>query len=575
MEHSAANGAPTPPPADNPAVVPRAAGSSGVPPAAGGGSSTPAHAQSGNDSGHAPRQPSRSERSRAASLDTAAKAVIPLDVEAPPQVRQGHEVEKPEVAELPEDTAPKRRWRPRLLSMGTSALVHAAALIVMAIITVAGPSGEGEFTLQATLNATAELEPEALILETNSPTLMRETGDTAVEPSHVVDLDTSDIIEPVIGERSPHSATGGEMLPSDDVDLTAPIERIVGGGLEGRSPENRPRLAVRAGATRESEAAVEAGLRWLVAHQSADGSWNFDHRKSFCHGQCTHPGSEKSTTGATGLALLPFLGAGYTHLQGEHKEAVRRGLYYLMQRGRVTEHGIDLQEGTMYAQALASLAVSEAYAMTEDEALRGFAQQAVDFIVYAQDPEGGGWRYHPQEPGDTTVTGWQLMALKSGEIARLHVPRNSFYHAQHFLDGVQAEGGALYGYLTSEPRPSTTAIGLLCRMYGGWTRYNPSLQKGIQVLDHWGPSRSDMYYNYYATQVMRHWNGPEWPDWNRQMRDYLVENQCHQGHASGSWYFEDPHVDSGGRLYTTCLAIMILEVYYRYMPLYGEEAFRP
>ncbi len=83
-----------------------------------------------------------------------------------------------------------------------------------------------------------------------------------------------------------------------------------------------------------------------------------------------------------------------------------------------------------------------------------------------------------------------------------------------------------------------------------------------------GPSQNDVYFNYYATQVLHHQHGKDWPEWNKQMRDYLTETQSNQGHESGSWFFRDKHGSVGGRLYTTAMAVMILEVYYRYMPLY-------
>jgi len=81
-----------------------------------------------------------------------------------------------------------------------------------------------------------------------------------------------------------------------------------------------------------------------------------------------------------------------------------------------------------------------------------------------------------------------------------------------------------------------------------------------------------MYYNYYATQVLHHWQGPEWKRWNVQMRDHLIATQAGRGHESGSWYFSGGRGDVGGRLYNTAMAVMTLEVYYRYMPLYRREA---
>ena len=213
--------------------------------------------------------------------------------------------------------------------------------------------------------------------------------------------------------------------------------------------------------------------------------------------------------------------------------------------------------------------------MTGDTSLGEMAQSALDFIEFAQDKVGGGWRYSPGEPGDVTVTGWQLMALKSGQMANLQVRSPTILHVGPFLDSIQSEYGARYGYSLEklEPNETRTAIGLLCRMYTGWRRDNPGLRRGVAYLSEWGPSETNMYYNYYATQVMHHWQGPQWEAWNLQMREFLIATQQAGGHEAGSWYFPGTNSQSGGRLYNTAMAIMTLEVYYRYMPLYREQAF--
>jgi hypothetical protein len=56
------------------------------------------------------------------------------------------------------------------------------------------------------------------------------------------------------------------------------------------------------------------------------------------------------------------------------------------------------------------------------------------------------------------------------------------------------------------------------------------------------------------------------------MREQLIRTQAQIGHESGSWHFDDQHGNVGGRLYNTAMAVMTLEVYYRYMPLYGDRA---
>ena len=336
------------------------------------------------------------------------------------------------------------------------------------------------------------------------------------------------------------------------------------------------------GGTPESEYAVQMALRWLAEHQNYDGSWTFEHQKSpKCHGSCGDPGFIPGKIAATSMALLPFLGCGQTHQEGEHKKKVEMGLRFLVRSMEMQGELGSLYEmgGQMYGHGLAAITLCEAYGMTHDPSLAAPAQAAANFIVAAQDSNGGGWRYRPGEPGDTSVVGWQLMALKSAKMAYLKVPDDTFRKAGYFLDSVQSERGSTYGYQEpSARRPATTAIGLLSRMYLGWPKEHEGLQRGVHILSTLGPStdqtamRNNMYYNYYATQVMHHYGGYPWQRWNAVMRDYLIRTQANRGHEIGSWYLDgDIHTAAGGRLYCTSMAAMTLEVYYRYMPLYREQ----
>ncbi|MCY2991689.1 MAG: hypothetical protein NTY19_28020, partial [Planctomycetota bacterium] len=198
------------------------------------------------------------------------------------------------------------------------------------------------------------------------------------------------------------------------------------------------------------------------------------------------------------------------------------------------------------------------------------AQKAIDFICNAQQA-GGGWRYAPGQPGDTTVFGWQLMALKSARLAGLNVPRSHFYLCEKFLDHVQSEKGAGYGYMKTGKQPSPTAVGLLMRMYLGWGQDDPRLARGVEYLQKLGPAPNDMYFNFYVSQVLHHYGGDGWNKWNQKLRDRLIATQSRHGHEHGSWYFQDQHGQAGGRLYTTAMCLLTLEVYYRYMPLYGQR----
>jgi hypothetical protein len=399
--------------------------------------------------------------------------------------------------------------------------------------------------------------------------------DTKIEPPKIA----ADADNPRTGAETPPAVPPGDdslpgMAPGSRMppDLMEAIDAAMQGKFKRRTKGGRSEGVRYGGGTTKSEEAVELALHWLAAHQRVDGSWSFNHLNENCQHYCTHPGSEGSTTASTALALLPYLGAGYTHKQGDYADIIQKGLNYIKSRGMTISYGNDLRDGSMYGHALATIALCEAYGMTRDEDLKAAAQGGLDYIAYVQDNHTGGWRYNPGESGDTTVTGWMLMALKSGQMAGLNVQSPAIFGAEKFLDSVQNQDGSQYGYQSRKPRPATTAVGLLCRMYTGWRRDNPGLIKGVAYLHSLGPSPESLYYDYYATQVLFHWAGPEWEPWNRKMRERLISTQERVGHQSGSWYFESPQSAAGGRLYNTAMATMILEVYYRFMPLYGENA---
>jgi hypothetical protein len=455
-----------------------------------------------------------------------------------------------------------------------SLAAHATLLVVLSLLVVWHEmQGSHGVTVMPFIE---DIEPVPFVEELSSQVTALPAdmlGAIVGDPAETLLPDAPNIPAPapslIAGPGEPELAAGPQKLTSYDplVATDAPG----GGGFEGRTKTARARLVGQRGGTPASEDAVARGLAWIAAHQRSDGSWWFDHRDGACGGLCRDPGSVGSTTAATGLALLPFLGAGEVGESSQYKKVVDDGLYYLRSRLLVTPLGGDLQEGTMYAQGIAAITLCEAYAMLRDESLRPAAQLAIDFICRAQH-EAGGWRYFPGQPGDTTVLGWQLMALKSARLAGLDVPSEVVYRAEKFLDSVQREEGAVYGYQKPDKAPVPTAVGLLARMYLGWPRNDSRLARGVSYLEKLGPSRTDMYFNYYATQVLHHYEGTGWDAWNTTLRDRLVATQSRRGHEHGSWYFHDEHGKSGGRLYTTAMCVMILEVYYRHMPLYGKRA---
>lgn len=387
-------------------------------------------------------------------------------------------------------------------------------------------------------------------------------------------------------------ATSSIATPTD---VNLPI--VAGVGTAGRTEAGKAALVSAKGGSPASEVAVARGLKWLAEHQNPDGTWSLVHTQGSCRGRCANPGRvpgddkfQRSLASATGLALLPFLGAGETHERGRYRRVVRAGLNALVRLGKIDKDNPGLSwadSGRLYSHGICAIALNEAYGLTGDDDLRTPAQAALAYLAYAQDPRGGGWRYRPQQAGDTSVTGWQIMALKSGALAGLDTPRRIAGRASRFLDSVSAAEQTRYGYLApaepvegEEAKPyngtsTLSAVGLLCRMYLGWDQSDPRLVQGVKRLADKGPIDGNFYHNYYAAQLIFHQTGgvgPVWRKWNEATRDLIVKQQATRGHERGSWWKKGGHTGRGGRLYTTAMATMTLEVYYRYLPLYQAAA---
>ncbi len=454
---------------------------------------------------------------------------------------------------------------------GVSFLVHMAVMLLLALFVFAERE-PGQLGMIAEITAPMELDVEppndnelivdmVVEVEDNHSVIEQEAIDNSL--AEETDL-------PTIADSNDQESESN-LSPIENLTPVKPEQiQPLGGGLEGRESGSRSSLAARYGGTAASELAVENGLRWLADHQFADGSWRLDFTKGPCQGRCRNPATRETTTAATGLALMAFLGAGYTHKGGPYKQQVQAGLDYLISRIRKSYWGGNLAEGTMYAQAIATIALSEAYTMTRDPKLKPEIDSAMEYIVTAQH-SAGGWRYSPGEPGDTTVTGWQMMALKSCELAGISVPAATIKKGRLFLASVGDESTGQFGYKSKDADPTSTAIGLLIQMYHGWSREHRGVFEGSRYLVKLGPSKNNIYFNYYATLALFHARHSDWDQWNQQMRDYLVRTQAKKGHSAGSWFFKEKYGSVGGRLYTTAMAVMILEVYYRYLPLFDSE----
>jgi hypothetical protein len=381
------------------------------------------------------------------------------------------------------------------------------------------------------------------------------------------------------------------------------------------------------GQTKQTESAVEAGLRWLARHQDDDGSWSPDNFVKNCQGGtvCEHSkgfGYGEYTVGTTGLALLAFLGAGYDHRATKAwtdpftkktirvGDVVKKGLIYL--KDRQTETGSFVEETNHkwgYNHSIAALAMTEAYGLSRAPQWKPVAQKGIDCLIAGQNPAPGGtglwaWRYKPQSgDNDISVTGWCVMALKSAELAGLRMSEDSMQGAFNFTEEVTDKTSGHVGYTKREEagqqvkaqgknddymnHPALSAVAMCVRTFVKHNPDDPMLEAGAKLimkdLPVWDKKKKsiDYYYWYYASLALNQYDGPDspkkgggriWDEWNKELKKALLDNQVNNQKlcSDGSWDGDDRWgVDGGGRVFATATNTLTFEVYYRYGNSFG------
>ena len=403
---------------------------------------------------------------------------------------------------------------------------------------------------------------------------------------------------------------------SDDIqsNIDTRFKRKDSGAKPGLNPDAvianeafQARMPNQGGGGPSTEAAIELGLEFLIRHQNANGSWSLGDLDT---AHRLHKYQLNSDAAATGLTVIAFQGAGYNHREFKYALQLNHAIEWLI--AHQSEDGclyVPSDENSnnscmMYSHSIATLALTEAYGMTQDVKLRKPIEKAIAFIEKTQDTEKGGWRYFAALPNgnnssscrstDTSVTGWMLMALQSARLSGFEIKPRVFERIRNWLDIAQEldkPGEFRYdpygkdkGDTSREEgrrsSPAMTSVGLLMRLYLGWNREDDRFQSGVDYLLKNLPSdatirQRDTYYWYYATQVMRHAGGEKWQQWNQKLHPLLVSTQEKSGKLAGSWHPYLPVPDrwggAGGRIYVTTMNLLSLEVNYRLLPLYEDS----
>jgi hypothetical protein len=398
-----------------------------------------------------------------------------------------------------------------------------------------------------------------------------------------------------------------------------------GGGSAGmfgsRTGGGRKRAVGKFGGSKGSESAVDAALRWFKKHQSPNGMWdNVAYPANCTEDPKCEPGTKRegdNISAMTGYAVLCYLGAGYDHqTPNKYKATVKKGIDYLV--------SIQKADGMMgernYENGVATMALAEAFAMTGDPALKAPAQNGVNAILAHQNQDmsdkggkdsgygnGFGWDYvSPNARNDSSVSGWNVMALKSALAGQLNVG-NGMEGAKKWLEKTWKatnpdwakldpyKGESRFPYtidsgtsaimISAAPAPGApapdahdlTCVGGVCSVFLGHHAGDPMLETFANyIMNHETPTGypCNTYKMYYNTLSIFQVGGDRWKKWNESVRDMLVNSQKKgNGCFDGSWDFEGTKFPgyNVGRVLSTAYCCLSLEVYYRYAQVAGKK----
>ncbi|GJM21356.1 MAG: hypothetical protein DHS20C15_12710 [Planctomycetota bacterium] len=464
-------------------------------------------------------------------------------------------------------------------------------------------------------------EPPIVADETKAIQATAEKPPEIVEPPPPEPPPPDEVIEPIddpVVSDDPQTETTDDVTNSVDSFDSSPSSTLglgAGSGSFGRGGGGK--LGRRGTGVGPYQEGVDAALRWLMFHQNSEGYWSANAFDDECFKQsdepgeiaCTGRGKPTHDVGVTGLALLAYLGAGNTAKSGRYADTVAAGLKWLTkQQDRSTGNFGDPNSNLhTYDHSIATLAMVEAYALSnKDHRLKKSAQKAIDYLMTLQNP-GAAWRYADPasdemllHPNDVSVTGWVVMVLTLAKEQDFKFERGALEDAMLFIEEMTDPTTGRTGYIQrggqsarplgvteiwpNEQTEAMTAVAVLCRIFLDPDLERPGneqmVERGVDIMSKmpivWNDDPDkigyrDFYYWYYGSYALYQMGGKDWERWQKGI-EVIGEMQSKEGEQKGSW---DPSTDpwggDGGRVYSTAILALTLEVFYRYDTVIGSH----
>ncbi len=472
--------------------------------------------------------------------------------------------------------AEQLRHAPWLL---VSILAHVAAafLLYFVIGEQSLPKEEKIVTMEKVEEEEIIEEEEEEVEEPEEVEVVEETfEETEVVEDEVVDEVTEDVndsVESAFDSNQWNTAVG------------------LGGGAAGGFKGGRGgRKGGRKKLKKNTARAIDLGLKWLKDHQDDDGKWDADNFMKHDEGApCDGAGHAVHDVGVTGLALLAFLGDGSTMKSGEYKQQVKDSVMWLREQQDPDTglFGTSASHDFIYNHAIAAYAMCEAQGLSRSSILKKTAQRGINYLESHRNPYAA-WRYQPRDDdNDVSVTGWCVMAYKSGKDFKLQVSDSALESVAAYLDEVTDPGNGHAGYTKRgegssrktgdhgvrfpiDKGEAMTAVALFTRFFLKQDpKETPVMELAANTILAKPPVNADdgsidHYYWYYATYALFQMGGKHWTEWQKHLLPAVVKTQQPEGNEKGSWDPNGAWGDDGGRVYATAIQVLTLEAYYRY-----------
>jgi hypothetical protein len=461
-----------------------------------------------------------------------------------------------------------------------SVAMHLVLLFIISLIPTESPMEEQNVTVITTIEEEEDIEEIEVIEEiTLEP---QEVEVEPVETEEPIEEEVVEIIEEPVESLDDNMEEVVDLI-SDEVSNVQDISNLATLGLSGgasgasglpsgyskRTGPNKNKALRSGGGGRNTEGAVDAALKWLAEHQEPNGSWD----------AMKYEGGSNADLAITGLALLPLLGAGHNEMSGQYKDTVRIGIKYLNSEldkleGNYKGQGFHNNYGNaIVLMALAETSIFGSSDRTQKHA-EGIAKQFLDQY------SGKGWNYS-SGGDDFSVSGWVILGLKSAKAAGLYCmdtpeAKKMFEGYKDWTANVMTDPKTGKGYYKpGSARLSMSWVGMFQKQFLGFDRYDPFLVKASEKLIEEVKKGSlvgtdkvgDVYQIYYATLSAFQQQDDVWKAWNPAMKHTLIGAQ-HRGdprQLGGSWDPTKGHTGHKvGRVGTTAMFALCLEVYYRY-----------